>query len=143
MERHIQSYLSEYYQIEPSQVKGYNTFMSDGTAIYPKDNEYKYGNFIYPTNLLSELKKIFYLDKDTLICCVESWVKSINLDADLTKYWELKDFSLPLVRRVFSQLFAQDIVSVQPLAAPMGQLLYLDSRYDDGDLEPKNYRIDE
>jgi len=33
---------------------------------------------------------------------------------------------IPMVRRVFSQMIAQDLVSVQPLAAPTGTLFFFD-----------------
>lgn len=36
--------------------------------------------------------------------------------------------AFPLVRRVFSQFLAQDLVSVQPLAAPTGLLFYMDTK---------------
>lgn len=37
-------------------------------------------------------------------------------------------FIFPHVRRVFSQVLAQDLVSVQPLAAPTGLLFYMDTK---------------
>lgn len=40
--------------------------------------------------------------------------------------------ALPLVRRVFSNLMANDIVSVQPMSQPTGNLFYLDYKYNDG-----------
>lgn len=45
---------------------------------------------------------------------------------------EVTDFSniaLPLIRRVFSQTIAQDLVTIQPLEARVGRLFYLDIDY--------------
>ena len=38
--------------------------------------------------------------------------------------------AFPLVRRVFAQLIANEIVSVQPMSLPSGLLFYLDFDYD-------------
>ena len=35
-------------------------------------------------------------------------------------------FAFPLVQRVFIRMLASEIVSVQPVGAPMGRLLYFD-----------------
>ena len=39
--------------------------------------------------------------------------------------------ALPLVRKVFSQIVAQDFVSVQPMSLPSGLVFYLDFKYGD------------
>ena len=39
--------------------------------------------------------------------------------------------ALPLVRKVFSQIVAQDFVSVQPMNLPSGLVFYLDFKYGD------------
>ena len=46
--------------------------------------------------------------------------------------------ALPLVRKVFSQIAAQDFVSVQPMNLPSGLVFYLDFKYGD----TKNGRTD-
>lgn len=38
--------------------------------------------------------------------------------------------AFPMIRRVFSTLVAQEMISVQPLAAPTGMLLYTDYKYE-------------
>jgi hypothetical protein len=40
--------------------------------------------------------------------------------------------ALPLVRKVFAQIVAQDFVSVQPMSLPSGLVFYLDFKYGDG-----------
>src|SRR6056300_1334139 len=39
--------------------------------------------------------------------------------------------ALPLVRKVFAQISAQDFVSVQPMSLPSGLVFYLDFKYGD------------
>ncbi len=45
-----------------------------------------------------------------------------------TETWS--SIAFPLVRRVFSNLLANEIVSVQPMSAPVGQLIYMDFKYE-------------
>ena len=40
--------------------------------------------------------------------------------------------ALPLVRKVFAQIVAQDFVSVQPMNLPSGLVFYLDFKYGTG-----------
>ena len=40
--------------------------------------------------------------------------------------------ALPLVRRVFGEIVAKDLVSVQPMNLPAGLIFYLDFQYGDG-----------
>src|SRR5210317_863755 len=47
--------------------------------------------------------------------------------------------ALPLVRKVFAQIVAQDFVSVQPMNLPSGLVFYLDFKYGDA----KNGRADQ
>ncbi len=44
-----------------------------------------------------------------------------------TEQWS--GVALPLVRRIFGELAAQDFVSVQPMNLPSGLIFYLDFRY--------------
>jgi hypothetical protein len=42
---------------------------------------------------------------------------------------KLTNFTFPVVRRVFPSLLAQEIVSVQPMTAPVGGVFYQDYSY--------------
>jgi len=41
----------------------------------------------------------------------------------------LKNFSFPIARKVSPSSIAQEIISVQPMKAPVGSIFYLDLRY--------------
>jgi hypothetical protein len=45
---------------------------------------------------------------------------------------EWSGVALPLVRRIFGELAAQDLVSVQPMNLPSGLIFYLDFKYGNG-----------
>lgn len=52
---------------------------------------------------------------------------------ELCEFGDFGNIMFPIVRRVFAQTLANDLVSVQPLALPTGMLGFLDYNY-----EPKN-----
>ena len=59
-------------------------------------------------------------------------LNEVTLDASAGRF---DTVAFPIVRRVFSRLLANEIVSVQPLALPSGLLFYMDARvsYDGSD----------
>lgn len=54
--------------------------------------------------------------------------ESANLTSDMATY---QNYALPLVRRMFPELLAMNVTSVQPLTQPMGLAFALRFRYDD------------
>lgn len=54
--------------------------------------------------------------------------ESANLTSDMANY---QNYALPLVRRMFPELLAMNVTSVQPLTQPMGLAFALRFRYDD------------
>ena len=52
---------------------------------------------------------------------------------------EFKRISIPLVRRIYPQLIANKIVSVQPLLAPTGLVYYLRFRYSENRGTPRTF----
>ena len=63
-------------------------------------------------------------------------LNEVTLDSSAGRF---DTVAFPIVRRVFSRLLANEIVSVQPLALPSGLLFYMDARvsYNDGTSVPK------
>ena len=52
-----------------------------------------------------------------------------NITAGNSEAWA--GVALPLVRRVFGEIVAKDLVSVQPMNLPAGLIFYLDFQYGD------------
>ena len=50
---------------------------------------------------------------------------------------EWSGVALPLVRRIFGEIAAQDFVSVQPMNLPSGLVFYLDFKYGDREETPR------
>lgn len=60
-------------------------------------------------------------------------------DDEFENKYKISSFSnlaFPMVRRLFSHVVGMDLVSVQPLSAPTGQLFYLDYNYIEKNEEP-------
>jgi hypothetical protein len=67
----------------------------------------------------------------------QSMLNEVTLDSSAGRF---DTVAFPIVRRVFSRLLANEIVSVQPLALPSGLLFYMDARvsFDGTDTTMKN-----
>jgi hypothetical protein len=55
----------------------------------------------------------------------QAMLNEVTLDSSAGRF---DTVAFPIVRRVFSRLLANEIVSVQPLALPSGLLFYMDAR---------------
>ena len=60
-------------------------------------------------------------------------LNEVTLDASAGRF---DTVAFPMVRRIFSRLLANDIVSVQPLALPSGLLFYMDARVSTNKVAP-------
>jgi hypothetical protein len=57
------------------------------------------------------------------------YLQSLNEDTRSTQVGSFTKFIFPILRRVFPNLIANEIVSVQPMTAPVGAVFYLDYVY--------------
>ena len=62
-------------------------------------------------------------------------LNEVTLDASAGRF---DTVAFPMVRRIFSRLLANEIVSVQPLALPSGLLFYMDARVSTNKVAPAN-----
>ena len=81
--------------------------------------------------LLEGLKSDY--DKSSMAVLLENQAKQLVQEATSTgtsaNSEEWSGVALPLVRRIFSDIAAQDFVSVQPMNLPSGLVFYLDFKY--------------
>jgi hypothetical protein len=128
MEQLLHKYLSSYYFIDTSDVG------NDG--IYLLNDTRRYKAPIYGINLLNELNHIFNLEKGYLQSNIDNWALSIKEDVDLEWFWLQEDlFNFPISHQIAARTVGLDLVSVQPMDGPVGQLLYLDYNYGTGATE--------
>ena len=62
-------------------------------------------------------------------------LNEVTLDSSAGRF---DTVAFPMVRRIFSRLLANEIVSVQPLALPSGLLFYMDARVSTNKVAPAN-----
>lgn len=65
-------------------------------------------------------------------------LNEVTLDSSAGRF---DTVAFPMVRRIFSRLLANEIVSVQPLALPSGLLFYMDARVSTDKVAPQNTAI--
>ena len=124
MEQLLHKYLSSFYFIDTSDVG------NDG--IYLLNDTRRYKAPIYGNKLLGELNIIFNLEKGYLQSNIDKWALSLKEDVDLEWFWLQEDIFFPHVTQIAARTVGLDLVSVQPMSAPVGQLLYLDYDYGTG-----------
>lgn len=135
MELFVHKYLSQNYYIKPSDVGNY--------GIYYRFSEYTYLIPTYASTLIDEINLIFCINEDVIKDYITNWASSIKPDIDLEFYWKTYNigFDMPLAQRVAAQTIGLDLVAVQPMAGPVGNLLYLDYQYDGGNPLNQNVEI--
>ena len=84
------------------------------------------------TGLLDGLNEDF--QQSTMAVLLENQARQLIQEASTTNPTSAKDeewsgVALPLVRRIFGEIAAQDFVSVQPMNLPSGLVFYLDFKY--------------
>lgn len=118
MEIHVHSYLSRYFEISTSEIG------NDG--IYSIEDKREIRAPIYGDKLVSEVVIVFSIDADECKELINKWAVTIKPDINLEFYWataeEIFEGIFPLVQQVAARTIGLDLVAVQPLAAPSGQL---------------------
>jgi hypothetical protein len=125
MEKLVQQYLFEYYYIDTSEIG------NDG--IYYKLNQNKWKSPHNYSLLLKEINTVFGIEEVPIKLIINDWAVSEKPDVDLEFYWTtLEDLiGFPIALAVAARTMGTDIVSVMPLSAPIGELLYTDYVYGD------------
>jgi hypothetical protein len=125
MLKHIQSYLSSLYYISTSDVG------NDG--VHRLDDDRKFKSPVYGEVFLKELVDIFAYDEDYIKSIVNEWALKQKSNVDLTFFWTTKELVFkgifPIVQAVAARTIGLDLVSVQPMSAPTGELMYFDVQY--------------
>lgn len=125
MERLVHSYLSQNYALELKEITS-SIFLFDGDALYDINDDSKYRSFKNPSQLLSELNTVFFLTHDELKPMVLSWAIKIKEDVNLDRYWEYIQSLLPIAKQIVGQTIGLNLVAVQPMDGPRGELVYMD-----------------
>ena len=120
MEKFIQEYLSLYYKIAHSEI--------GNAGVYDINKNPKYKAPESSKNILKEISQVFFLSEEDAKNQVELWAITIDPEVDLDFYWKtINELFFPTVNRVHARTIGMDLVSVQPMSAPTGELMYFDT----------------
>lgn len=125
MEKLVQQYLFQYYYIDTSEVG------NDG--IYYRLDENKWKSAHNGVKLINEIVTVFGLEDidDSVKIIINDWAATIKPDVDLEFYWKTMEdlFAFPITHRIAATTIGLDLVAVQPMDGPKGELLYMDFQY--------------
>lgn len=110
MRKLIYRYLNENYL-----VSGCNLYQLNKKVSFP----------ITSATLVSELSRVFGFDKGELKWFIKHWIHKQNKGFPFRSFWSPKptgfdNIIFPIVRRVFSPVLGQELVTVESLSAPTG-----------------------
>lgn len=123
MDLFVHNYLSQYYYLSTSDVG------NDG--IYNLLDDRKHLAPVYGSKILKEIETIFGFDEETSKEKINGWAFLIKPDVDLEFFWKTIECFFPI---------GMDLVAVQPLPAPRGELMFLDF-LGTGDTPDRNGRV--
>lgn len=118
MEKFIQEYLSLYYKIGSSQM--------GNAGVYHINDNPKYRAPESSEKVLKEISHVFYVSQEDAKNQLILWAITVDPEVDLEFYWKsIEEFFFPTVSRVAARTISADLVSVQPMSAPTGELKYM------------------
>jgi len=125
MEKFVQQYLSTYYYVKTSEIGNDGIYyVNDDRRIPTPHNGGK---------LLTEIVTVFGLEDvdDNIKIIINDWAATIKPDVDLEFYWKTTEdlIGFPIAQRIMAQTIGMDLVPVQPMDGPRGELLYMDFQY--------------
>ncbi len=125
MEKFIYTYLSENYYIQTSEVGNH--------GIYQKYDDRRIPVPFNGDRLVKDVVTVFGVTKAEAKGYIYRWALLIEPNVDLEFYWktseDLFNFIFPTIQHLSARTMSQDLISVQPMSAPTGDLLYIDYVY--------------
>lgn len=112
-------------------------------GIYAFDDDRRYKVPVNAKKLIEEIVTLFGYSFTRTKWLIHDWTKEQKPDFCLKFYWKSHEidynFATPIVRSVMASTVGQDLVAVQPLNGPTGQLFYMDYQHGELDHPTPNY----
>ena len=118
MEKFIRDYLDTYFYVDKSDIGNY--------GIYYKNDTRRYKAPFSGKKILTEICTVFSLDEESLKTIINDWA---NVDLDF--YWTDISEIFTDIPNILVSLQNFNLVTVEPMSGPTGQLMYLDYIYED------------
>ena len=136
MKKYILRYLTENYFLDKSQLGNAGIYnIGDNRDDNPPVNA---------KNLIEEIVTLFGYTFTRTKWIIHDWCKKQKPDYCLKFYWSSHEFDglmFPAVRRVMASTVGQDLVRVEPMGGPTGNLFYLDYQYGELHHPTPNYML--
>jgi len=132
MKKLLYKYLNAFYVLDKNGRGNYVIFKHEGDWLVKYDDE----------RLIKELVEIFGYGYTRTKWSINSWAKTIIPHVDLRNYWSKRySIGFPIVTSVSASLLGTDLVRVEPMSGPTGQLFYMDYQYGQLDHPTPDYEI--
>jgi hypothetical protein len=131
MKKLLYKYLNAFYVLGKNGRGNYVIFKKENDVIKYDDEK-----------LIKELVEIFGYSYTRSKWAINSWAKTIIPHVDLSNYWSTRySIGFPIVTSVSASLIGGDLISIEPMSAPTGNLFYLDYQYGQIDHPTPDYQI--
>jgi hypothetical protein len=131
MKKLFYKYLNAFYVLGKNGRGNYVIFKKENDVIKYDDEK-----------LIKELVEIFGYSYTRSKWAINSWAKTIIPHVDLSNYWSSRhSIDFPIARSISSSLIGGDLISIEPMSAPTGNLFYLDYQYGQIDHPTPDYQI--
>jgi hypothetical protein len=132
MKKLLYKYLSAFYVLGKNGRGNYVIFKYEGDGLVKYDDE----------KLVKELVEIFGYGYTRTKWAINSWANTIIPHVDLSNYWRNRyTIDFPIARSISSSLIGGDLISIESMSAPTGQLFYMDYQYGQLDHPTPDYEI--
>ena len=132
MKKLLYKYLNAFYVLGKNGRGNYVIFKDEGDGLVKYDDE----------RLIKELVEIFGYGYTRTKWAINSWAKTIIPHVDLSNYWRRRyTIDFPIARSISSSLIGGDLISIESMSAPTGQLFYMDYQYGQLDHPTPDYEI--
>jgi hypothetical protein len=128
MEKFIYRHLDKRYEVGTTEAGNDSIYLKSDTSRYRTPEKY--------SNVVESVTTVFAIENEEADLYIQVWATKKKSDVDLTFYKKtieslFENVAFPIVRRVFAQTIAHDLVPVQPMSMsmPSGLLPYIDFTY--------------
>lgn len=137
MKKYILSYLTENYYLDTSSL--------GNAGIYEIDSN---NRIKVPTNakkLIEEIVTLFGYSFTRTKWLIHDWAKSQHPDLCLKFYWSSQDIDsnlfFPIARSIAASTIGSDLIRVEPMGGPTGNLMYMDYQLGELHHPTPNYML--
>jgi hypothetical protein len=133
MEKFIYTYLSENYYIQTSDV--------GNQGIYQRYDDLRIPIPFNGDRLVKDITTVFGVTKVEAKGYISGWAQVVEPNINLDFYWKIAEvfgnLVFPVIQNIAASTISRDLISVQSMSAPTGELYYIDYVYSNKNIFEK------